>query len=286
MDNTTSTTRFGSGQPVRRIEDDKLLQGQGRFTDDITDDASYTGLLRVCFVRSPYPHARIVSADLAAARGMPGVVAVYDGAALVAAGVKPMPSGAGIGFKRFDGTPFASPERHILAHERVRFVGEAVAVVVAQTLQQARDAAEAVLVEYEELAMVVGLDAAVAPGAATLCDGAPDNVACETRYGSIPAADAAFAGAAHVVSLALTNQRLAALTLEPRALLAGRCLGIAEPVRIGDVRGYEQHRAVAVSDECEVHEQSVARAVDVREETAALIARFAVAFEPHRGAGG
>ena len=220
MDNTTSTTRFGSGQPVRRIEDDKLLQGQGRFTDDITDDASYTGLLRVCFVRSPYPHARIVSADLAAARGMPGVVAVYDGAALVAAGVKPMPSGAGIGFKRFDGTPFASPERHILAHERVRFVGEAVAVVVAQTLQQARDAAEAVLVEYEELAMVVGLDAAVAPGAAALCDGAPDNVACETRYGSIPAADAAFAGAAHVVSLALTNQRLAALTLEPRALLA------------------------------------------------------------------
>ena len=216
MDNTT--TRFGSGQSVRRIEDDKLLKGEGRFTDDLTDDSAYAERVLLCFVRSPYPHARIVSVDKSAALAMPGVVAVYAGADLVAAGVKPVPGTAG--FPRPDGKPGATPARHPLAHERTRFVGEAVAVVAALTLQQARDAADAVVVDYEELPMVVRLEDALASGAPVICDDAPDNISAEMRHGDAKATDEAFAKAKHVVALDLTNQRLAALTLEPRATLA------------------------------------------------------------------
>ena len=216
MDN--SNMRFGSGQGVLRIEDDKLLRGQGRFTDDLSDDPGFEAHLRLVFVRSPYPHARILRLDKSAALAMPGVVAVYDGADLAAAGVRPIPGPAA--FKRPDGTPAATPARHVMAQERVRFVGEAVAVVVAQTLEQARDAAEAVLVDYEELPMVVDLAGATAPGAPIICEAAPDNISAEMRHGSAAATDAAFASAAHVVSLDITNQRLAALTLEPRSVLA------------------------------------------------------------------
>ncbi len=211
-------TRFGSGQSVLRIEDDKLLTGQGRFTDDITDDSSYPQCLQLCFVRSPYPHARIVSVDTSAARSMPGVAAVYSGKDLVAAGVKPMPGT--VGFQRADGSPGVTAARHPLAHERVRYVGEAVALVAASTLQQARDAAEAVLVDYEELPMVVTLEQALAHGAPSVCDAAPDNIAAEMRHGQADQTNAAFARAAHVVTLELTNQRVAALTLEPRSILA------------------------------------------------------------------
>ena len=214
----TSNSRFGSGQSVKRIEDDQLLKGLGRFTDDITDDASYGEHLRLCFVRSPYPHARILAINKTAASAMPGVAAVYTGSDLLAAGVKPIPGIAG--FTRGDGSPCATPARHILAVERVRYVGEAVAAVLASTLQQARDAAEALVVDYEELPMVVGLAEAVASGAPVICDAAPDNVSTEMRHGNAAAAAEAFAKATHIVSLNLTNQRLAALTLEPRALLA------------------------------------------------------------------
>ena len=215
---TDTISRFGSGQSVRRIEDDQLLLGQGRFTDDITDDSSYAQRLFLCFVRSPYPHARIVAIDKTAAAAMPGVAAVYVGADLVAAGVKPVPGTAG--FVRPDGTPGATPARHALAHERARYVGEPVAVVAAQTLQQARDAAEAVVVDYQELPMVVRIEDATAPGAPVVCDAAPDNISAAMRHGTAAVADEAFAKAAHVVVLDLTNQRLAALTLETRAILA------------------------------------------------------------------
>jgi len=206
--------RFGSGQAVRRLEDDALLAGRGRYTDDLRP----AGQAQLVFQRSPYPHARIVSIDAEAARGMPGVLAVYTGADLVAAGVQPLPGVAG--FKRPDGTPAASAPRRVLAHERVRFVGEPVVAVVADTLQRARDAAEAVMVEYEELPMAVALADALAPGAAALCEEAPDNISAEQRHGDAQAAAAAFAQAAHVVKLAITNQRVAAVTLEPRAVLA------------------------------------------------------------------
>ncbi|NNU44692.1 xanthine dehydrogenase family protein molybdopterin-binding subunit [Ramlibacter montanisoli] len=206
--------KFGSGRSVKRIEDEGLLKGLGQFTDDLAP----AGELRAVFVRSPYPHARIVSVDTGNAAGMPGVAKVVTGAELVQAGVKPIPTNPA--FKRGDGSPVATAPRRALAHERVRYVGEPVALVVAQTLQQARDAAEAVSVEYEELPHVVELQAAVSPGAAVLCDAAPDNIAAEMRYGDAKASDQAFARAAHVVSLTVVNQRVAAVSIEPRSVLA------------------------------------------------------------------
>ena len=205
--------RFGSGQAVRRLEDDALLAGTGRYTDDVRPE----GQAQLAFQRSPYPHARIVSVDAGPARGMPGVLAVYTGAELVAAGVKPIPGVAG--FKRADGSDAVTAERHVLAHERVRFVGEPVVAVVADTLQQARDAAEAVMVEYEALPMVVAIADAIAPGAPALCEAAPDNISAEMRHGNAEAAAAAFAQAAHVVKLDVINQRVAAVTIEPRSVL-------------------------------------------------------------------
>ena len=216
-DSTTTQiepTRFGSGQSVRRLEDDALLAGAGKFTDDVT----LSEQSQLFFLRSPYPHARILSIDTAAALAMPGVLLVVSGADMVAAGAKPIPGAAG--FKRADGSPIAAPLRRALAHECVRFVGEAVVAVVALTLQQARDAAEAISIDYEELPMVVDMSDATAPGAQALCSEAPDDIAAETRYGNADATAAAFAKARHVVSLNIVNQRLAALTLEPRAVLA------------------------------------------------------------------
>ncbi|MDB5850862.1 MAG: carbon monoxide dehydrogenase, partial [Rhodoferax sp.] len=172
----------------------------------------------VAFVRSLYPHARIISVDTAAALELPGVLAIVTGADLEAAGVKVLP-GVG-GFKRADGSPAATPPQRVLAHERVRFVGEAVAIVVAETLEQARDAAEAVFVDYEELPMVVDMADATAPGAAVITDAAPDNIAAVSHYGDTAATDAAFAKAKHVVKLEVINQRIVAVTLEPRTVLA------------------------------------------------------------------
>ena len=151
--------RFGSGEAVRRLEDDALLAGRGQFVDDI----SPAGQCHLVFLRSPYPHARILSVDTQAAQAMPGVLLLLTGADLLAAGVKPLPGS--IGFKRADGSRSATPARLALAHERVRFVGEPVAAVVASSLQQARDAAEAIQVDYEELPMVVDVMKATAPGA-------------------------------------------------------------------------------------------------------------------------
>ena len=219
---TTSTratavqpNRFGSGQAVHRLEDDALLTGVGQFTDDVTLEQE----THLFFVRSPYPHARIAALDSTVALAMPGVLAIVTGADLVAAGVKAIP-GIG-GFLRADKSPCATPPRRALAHERVRFVGEPVAAVVALSLRLARDAAEAIIVDYDELPMVVDVNDAMAAGAPALCPEAPDNIAAETRYGDAAATTAAFAAARHIVKLDIVNQRLAALSLEPRSVLAG-----------------------------------------------------------------
>ncbi|WP_447774931.1 xanthine dehydrogenase family protein molybdopterin-binding subunit [Variovorax boronicumulans] len=214
MTTEPNPTRFGSGQAVRRLEDESLLAGAGRYTDDVT----LSEQAHLVFLRSPYPHARIVSIDTSAAVGMPGVLCVITGADLAEAGVKPMPGAAG--FKRADGSDSASPPRRAMAHERARFVGEPVACVIADTVQQARDAAEAVMVDYEELPMVVDLPGATADGAPLLCDEATGNIAAEMRHGSSEAATAAFERAAHVIALDVNNQRVVALTIEPRAVLA------------------------------------------------------------------
>ncbi|MES2480634.1 MAG: molybdopterin cofactor-binding domain-containing protein, partial [Pseudomonadota bacterium] len=210
---TDIVTRFGSGRDVPRIEDEGLLKGQGRYTDDLAPD----GHLRLCFVRSPHPHARILRVDADQARAMPGVKYVVTGAELEAAGVKPLP--VNTGFKRPGGGPSATAPRRALAYERVRFVGEPVAAVVADSFEQARDAAEAVWVEYEELPHVIDPIEAMRPGAPALCKEAPDNIAAEARYGDVAACAAGFAKAVHVVTLDLVNQRVSALALEPRAVL-------------------------------------------------------------------
>jgi aerobic carbon-monoxide dehydrogenase large subunit len=206
--------RFGSGRAVRRIEDAGLLAGKGQFTDDV----NLPNQTHIGFLRSPVAHAVIVSVDVAAARAMPGVVAVITGADLAAAGVKPLPV-API-FKRPDGSASDLPPRLGLAHEAVRFVGEAVVAVVAETAEQAKDALEAILVEYDERPLVTDLSRAHAAGAPLVWDAAPDNIAAQMKHGDSAASDAAFASAAHVVSTDLVNQRLVPLSMEPRASLA------------------------------------------------------------------
>ena len=206
--------RFGSGQKVRRIEDAALLSGTGRFTDDF----SLPGQAHLVFLRSPHAHARITGIDTAAALAMPGVLAVITGPELEAAGVKPL--GVALPFKRPDGSPLAAPPRTILATDTVRFAGEAVAAIIAESPGQARDAAEAIEVEYEELPVVIGLARASAPDAPLVWPAATGNVVAETHYGDAAAAEAAFARAAHTVSLDLVNQRLAPASLEPRMALA------------------------------------------------------------------
>ena len=214
MSSETIATRFGSGQAVRRVEDDTLLTGKGKYADDFMPP----GQLFMQFLRSPYPHARITAIDTTAAREMPGVVAVYTGADLVAAGVQPLPGVAG--FPRPDGSPAVTPDRHPLAPEVVRFVGEACAAVVAQTREQARDAVEAIMVDFEELPSVTDVNKAVAAGAPLLLPAVGDNISAEMRHGDEKAADKAFAGAAHVARIDIVNQRLAASPIEPRTILA------------------------------------------------------------------
>jgi len=206
--------RFGSGKSVLRVEDEALLKGTGLFTDD----ATLPGQAIVCFLRSPHPHARIVAIDSKAAAALPGVIAIVTGDDLVRAGVKPLPLSAD--FKRPDGSPTASPPRHALAVGAVRFVGEAVAAVVAETIAQARDAMEAIDVRYEPLPCVVDADDAVAPGTPLVWPAATGNVAAAARHGDAAATEAAFAKAAHVVTLDLVNQRLAPSPIEPRAIVA------------------------------------------------------------------
>jgi len=206
--------RYGSGQSVKRIEDDGLLRGEGRYADDLVPE----GQLAIVFLRSLYPHARIAAMDTQAASAMPGVQLVLTGAQLQAAGLQPMAGTAG--FNRPDGSPGATPPRHILAHEEVRYVGEAVAAVVAATVEQAKDAAEAITIDYDPLPHAVTIDDATAAGAQALCAQAPDNISAEARHGDAAACDAAFARAAHVVQLSIVNQRLAAVAIEPRTVLA------------------------------------------------------------------
>ncbi len=206
--------RFGSGRDVRRIEDAGLLAGKGKFTDDFTaPNQSVIG-----FLRSTHAHAKIVSVDTATAASMPGVIAVITGADLLEAGIKPLPVGPI--FKRPDGSPGATPLRPGLAQDVVRFVGEAVVAVVAETAEQMRDALEAVIVDYDELPVVSTLAQATAPDAPLVFPAASGNIAAQMTHGDKAACDAAFAAAAHVVSLDLTNQRLIPLSMEPRASLA------------------------------------------------------------------
>ncbi len=192
------------GQPLRRLEDARLLTGQGRYTDDVRPE----GAAHVAFTRSPHAHARIAAMDLAAARAAPGVIAVYTGADVAADGLGEIPFTRM--HKRQDGTPIVAPPRMPITAGEARFVGDAVAMVVAETRDQARDAAELVEVEWEPLEAVVGVEAAARQG----------DVAAYYHMGDTAARETAFAAAKHVVRLRVVNQRVSANPLEPRALAA------------------------------------------------------------------
>ncbi len=204
--------KFGIGQPVPRLEDPRFITGRGRFVDDID-------LPRQCYgvvVMSPHAHARIKRIDTAKARTAAGVVAVLTGADVEAdklGGLVPlMPEDLG-------GPKGYRTLRPILTSDKVRAVGDRVAFVVAETLRQARDAAELVEVEYEPLPAVINVEDAVKPGAPALWGEAPDNVAFTLAMGNKEATDAAFAKAAHVVTLKLNNTRVIANTIESRAAI-------------------------------------------------------------------
>lgn len=206
--------RFGAGQPVKRLEDQRLLTGKGQFIDDKPED----GALWLYVLRSPHAHARIVSIDTGAAAEMAGVQAIYTGADLVADGIGTIPT-LSI-FKRADGSPMTVPPRRLLAHEVVRFAGEPVAAVVAASRTAAQSAAEAVAVEYEVLPSVVDPVAAIKPGAPVVWPEAPDNIVAVMSYGDAAEVEAAFASAKHVVSLDLVSQRLVPSAMEPRSTIA------------------------------------------------------------------
>jgi len=206
--------RFGAGQPVRRLEDQRLLTGKGQFIDDKPDD----GALWLHVLRSPHAHAKILAVDTKAASEMPGVEAVYTGDDLLADNIGTLPTLAI--FKRPDGQPMTVPPRRLLADEIVRFAGEPVAAVVATSRVLAQTAAEAIAVDYEVLPAVVDPLAATGPGAPVVWPEAPDNIVAAMSYGDAAKVEAAFAGAAHTVSLDLVSQRLVPSAMEPRSTIA------------------------------------------------------------------
>jgi carbon-monoxide dehydrogenase large subunit len=206
--------RYGAGHTVRRIEDPALVRGQGRFTDDV----SLPGQTFLAFVRSDRAHARITGIDSTAALAMPGVLRVFTGEELAQAGVKPIP--VTVPFKRPGGGPCSVPPKRALADQVVRYVGEPVAAVVAESRDAAASAAAAVMVAYADLPAATGVLQAVQTGAPMVWPDAPDNIACEARYGDAAATAAAFERAACRVSLDLVNQRLAPSSMEPRSVLA------------------------------------------------------------------
>lgn len=198
------------GQPVRRLEDHALLTGRAQFIDDL--DLPDTA--QACFVRSPHAHARIRSIDSAEARSAPGVLAIFTAADLRAAGIGPIRPA--VAQKNRDGSALNAAARPVLVEDRARFVGDAVAVVVANTVREARDAADLVVVDYEALTAVTDPRAALAPGAPIVYEDAPGNVALDWEGGDAQAVDAAFARAAHVTRLDLVVNRVSAAPVEPR----------------------------------------------------------------------
>ena len=201
------------GTPVRRREDYRFLTGQGTYTDDINRPHQ----LHAYILRSPHAHARIAAIDTAAAAQAPGVAAVYTGKDMTAAGVGGLPCGWQVHSK--DGSPMAEPPHPPLAVDHVRHVGDPVAVVIAETLEQAREAADLLEVDYVEEPAVVDPAEALKPGAPQVFADVPGNLCYDWSLGDLAAVDAAFAKAARVVKLDLVNNRLVPNAMEPRAAI-------------------------------------------------------------------
>ncbi|WP_158744603.1 xanthine dehydrogenase family protein molybdopterin-binding subunit [Acidisphaera sp. L21] len=208
-----ANTRFAIGQPVSRKEDPVLLRGEGRYSDDL----SLPGQAYAVVVRSRYAHGELRGIDAAEALAMPGVLAVITAADLDAAGIGPMQAVVG---KHRDGTATPKPHQTALARDRVRYVGDPVALVVAETRELAKDAAEAVMLDIDPLPSVTEAREAADPGAPQLHAEAPGNLVLDFHYGDTEAVNAAFAKAAHVTKLDLRNSRVVVAPMEPRSALA------------------------------------------------------------------
>jgi carbon-monoxide dehydrogenase large subunit len=208
--------KFGIGQPVPRTEDPTLVRGHGSYTDDV----KLPNEVYVVMVRSRVAHGVIKGIDTAAARKMPGVLGVYAGADLAQYGTLKCI----IPFNNRDGSPMIKPPRPALPTDKVRFVGDPVAFVVAEALLQAKDAAEAVEVDIDQLPAVVRPEEAARPGAPLIHDEAPGNVALDYHFGDTEQVAAAFAKAAHVTRVKLVNSRVVVNAMEPRA-----AIGIYDP---------------------------------------------------------
>jgi carbon-monoxide dehydrogenase large subunit len=204
--------KFGVGQPVLRTEDPILVSGKGRYTDDL----DLAGQAYAVMVRSTHAHGVIRSIDVSAARAMPGVLGAYTGKDLAAYGdIKCVIAG-----KNRDGSDMKKPRRPALPSDKVRFVGDPIAYVVAETPIQAKEAAEAVVVEIDPLPAVTKLSETTKPGAPQIYDDAPNNIALDFHYGDAEKVKAAFASAAHVTRQRFVNNRIVVSAMEPRSAIA------------------------------------------------------------------
>jgi carbon-monoxide dehydrogenase large subunit len=206
-------SKYGIGQPVLRFEDPRLLRGQGRFINDV----NIPGQAYAVFVRSPHAHARIRSIDTNDAKSAPGVVAIYTGHDVAADGLG-MPK-ANMPRKRPDGKPMFAPQRPPLVVDRVRYVGDPVVMVIADTLAEAKDAAELVQIDYEALPSVTSTEDTVKPGAPAVWDDCPDNISNFTERGNKAATDEAIRSAARVIKRRYAITRVHAQFMEPRGTL-------------------------------------------------------------------
>jgi aerobic carbon-monoxide dehydrogenase large subunit len=212
MADRMAVEKFAVGQSAPRKEDPMLLRGQGHYTDDV----ALPGQAYAVMVRSQNAHGIIRAIDVDAARKMPGVLGVYTGADLKGYG----PLKCIVPFNNRDGSPMKKPLRTALAIDKVRYVGDPVAFVVAETVLAAKDAAEAVSIDVEALPAVVSPEGATSSGAPQLYNDVPGNISLDYHYGDAEAVKAAFAKAAHVTKLSLVNSRLVVSAMEPRAALA------------------------------------------------------------------
>ncbi len=205
--------RYGIGQPVRRVEDRRFLTGHGRYVDDLAlPRQAYAFMLR-----SPHAHARIRAIDTTAATRAPGVLAVLTGADLARDKIGPIPCMSPVTNR--DGSPAFLPPRPAIVADRVRHVGDTVAMVVAETLAAARDAAELIAVDYEALPAVVETARALDPGQPAVWDEVPDNLAFDWMVGDGAAVERALANARHRISLELVNSRVVVNSMEPRGAI-------------------------------------------------------------------
>lgn len=210
----SGTTKFGVAQPVRRVEDPRLLKGGGRYTDDI----ALPGMLHGVVLRSPHAAAKITRIDTAAAAKLPGVRGVYTSADLKKDGVSPLPCAALV--ENRDGTPQAAPPHPALAEGMVRHVGDPVAFIVADTVKQGRDAAEAIEVDYDILPAITDPATAMDKGQTRVWPEVEHNLAFDWEIGDKKATETQFAKAAHITRLTVVNNRIVVNSLEARAALA------------------------------------------------------------------